>query len=266
MTQELEITVLGCGNSTGVPAIGNYWGACDPNEPKNRRTRASIAVKSATTTIIIDTGPDFREQCNRENIADVDAVLYTHHHSDHVMGIDELRVLKFRNQKDCIPIYLSMDTLEDLETRFTYLFKGGNHKLYPPIVQTNIIPLDGYGKIHKIGDIEFIPFEQDHGSCTSLGYRFGDFAYSVDILNLDETAIQTLQGIKTWMVDCAAYKDDNNAVHASIDKIKALNERVGARNIHLTCLSLAADYKTCKDELPNHISPSYDSQKIRAMC
>ena len=249
MSINAEIIVLGCGNSTGVPAIGNYWGECDPNDPKNTRTRSSIVIKTEKTTLIIDTGPDFRQQMNRENISSVDAVLFTHQHNDHVMGIDELRVLKFRNKKDIIPIYGNIETVEDLERRFNYMFKGGNHKIYPPILQTNILSIDAYGKENRINDIAFMPFEQDHGSCKSLGYRFGEFAYSVDILDLDETAIKTLKGIKTWIVDCAAYKDDNNAVH-------------GAKDVYLTSLSLSANYQTLIDELPNGFHPTYDGMRM----
>ncbi|NCT40889.1 MAG: MBL fold metallo-hydrolase, partial [Alphaproteobacteria bacterium] len=142
------------------------------------------------------------------------------------------------------------------------MFKGGNHKIYPPILQTNILSIDAYGKENRINDIAFMPFEQDHGSCKSLGYRFGEFAYSVDILDLDETAIKTLKGIKTWIVDCAAYKDDNNAVHAGIDKIIALNKRIGAKDVYLTSLSLSANYQTLIDELPNGFHPTYDGMRM----
>ena len=264
MSKTLEITVLGCGNSTGIPAIGNYWGECDPDEPKNARTRSSILIKSKKSTVIVDTGPDFRQQLNRENVNNIDAVLFSHQHNDHVMGIDEIRVLKFRNKKENIPIYANPETIEDLETRFKYLFKGGEHKLYPPIVQTNIITIDAYGKEGTVGDIPYIPFEQDHGSCMSVGYRFGDFAYSVDILDLDKTAIETLQGINTWLVDCAAYKDDHNVVHAGINKIIALNKQIKAKHVYLTSLSLSMDYQTMLNELPDGFKPSYDGMKLSA--
>lgn len=258
----LKFTILGCGNSTGVPAIGNYWGACDPDEPKNRRTRSSLLVQSSQTTLMIDTGPDFRNQLNREDISDIDAVLYSHQHSDHVIGMDELRVLKFRNQKELMPIYGNQVTIDELERRFDYLFKGGDHKIYPPIVQKNVLTQADYGHVQQIGDIAFVPFEQDHGSCLSIGYRFGDVAYSIDILNLDEAAIRTLHGITTWIVDCAAYKDNENAVHASLDKIFELNKHINAQHVYLSSLSLAADYHTLISELPQGYYPCYDGLVI----
>ncbi|MGH1398683.1 MAG: MBL fold metallo-hydrolase [Alphaproteobacteria bacterium] len=258
----LKFTILGCGNSTGVPAIGNFWGDCDPKEPKNRRTRSSLLVQSDETTLVIDTGPDFRNQLNRENINNINAVLYTHQHSDHVIGMDELRVLKFRNKKEFMPIYSNEITLNELESRFYYLFKGGNHEIYPPIVQKNIISDDQFGHVQQIGDIEFIPFKQDHGSCMSLGYRFGDTAYSIDILDLNDTAIETLRGIRTWIVDCAAYKDNNNAVHASLDKIIALNDRIKAENVFLSSLSLSADYQSLLNDLPAGFAPCYDGMVV----
>ena len=191
-----QVTILGCGNSSGVPAVGNYWGACDPDEPKNTRTRCSIAVQSDKTTIVIDTGPDFRHQINRENISKLTAVFYTHAHSDHVAGIDDLRVFRFRN-KALVPIYANKETLQTLGMRVPYLIDGGDHTLYPPVLEPNEITPAMFGRSMAIGDIEFTPFEQDHGTVMTLGYRFGDFGYSVDIHKLDDRAVETLQGVKT---------------------------------------------------------------------
>lgn len=261
MTQA-KITILGCGNSTGIPAIGNYWGACDPNEPKNQRLRSSMLIETDATKIIVDTGPDFRQQLNRINISDLDAVLYSHFHGDHVQGMDELRVIKHRNQKEYVKIYGNRETIRDLKRRFDYLFHGGNHPLYPPIVQPHEIAPDDYGTQIQIGDIPLTPFEQDHGSCMSLGYRFGDAGYSVDILKLEDAAIETLTGIKTWIVDCAAYKDTQNAVHANLDTIFALNKHIGAQNVWLTSLSLTMDYQTLCDELPDGYKPAYDGLEL----
>lgn len=254
-----KVTILGCGNSTGVPAIGNVWGACDPDEPKNRRMRASIAVQSEKTAIIIDTGPDFREQINHSGIGTFDAVLYTHAHSDHVAGIDELRVITFR-QKKRTPIYGNAWSIEDLRKRYDYLFSGNNHELYPVVVEPHVIT--DFGTAITIGDITFTPFEQDHGTCKTVGYRFGDFGYSTDMLTLDTKATQTLQGIKTWLVDAAAYKNPDNPVHAGIGEVIRLNALIGAEQVYLTSLALPMDYRTLCNELPHGYAPAWDGLNL----
>ncbi len=259
--RELKITILGCGNSTGVPAIGNYWGACDPNERKNRRSRSSITVQSDVTTLVIDTGPDFRNQLNNANINHIDAVLYTHHHSDHMNGIDELRVIRFRGGK-LVDAYMNQETYDDITPRFDYMFSGGKIDLYPPIVSPTVFSPKDYGQTMRAGDIEFIPFVQDHGSCSSVGFRFGDFAYSLDFLTLDDTAIKSLKGVKTWIVDAAAYNQDNNKVHANLATIYALNKKIGAQRVILSSLSLSMDYQTLANELPTGYEPAFDGMKL----
>ncbi|MEZ5813509.1 MAG: MBL fold metallo-hydrolase [Alphaproteobacteria bacterium] len=263
MNKTANITVLGCGNSTGVPAICNYWGACDPNEPKNIRTRCSIAVQTDETTLIIDTGPNFREQINRENITRIDGILYTHAHSDHVNGIDELRVISRKSDK-LVKIYGNKGTLEDLKHRFNYMFKGGEIDLYPPILDPKELNKDHFGRVQSFKDLKFTPFIQNHGTIDSVGYRFGDFAYSVDIWDIDNTAIKTLSGIKTWLVDCAAYKSPNQ-VHANLEKIYAFNEQIKAKTVYLTSLSLEMDYQTLCNELPKDYKPAYDGLKLECL-
>ncbi len=255
----LKITVLGCGNSTGVPAIGDYWGACDPKEPKNIRTRCSITLQSEKTTLIIDTGPDFSRQMTREKISTLDAVLYTHAHGDHINGIDELRVITLRNKK-LTPIYGNSWTMKDLQDRYVYMFKGNNHELYPPLLTANVI--ENYGQPTTVGDITFTPFNQDHGTCETVGYRFGDFGYSTDILNLDHTAIKTLSGIKTWLVDGCGYKQADNAVHANLETVYKLNDQIGAEQVFITSLSLGMDYATLKGELRKGYEPAHDGLKL----
>jgi len=255
---DLKLTILGCGNSTGVPAVGNFWGHCDPQEPKNHRRRCSVAVQSTDTTLIIDTGPDFREQVNAHNISQLDGILYTHEHADHMHGIDDLRFYRFK-QQNLVPTYLSGHTYKIVQDRFGYMFDGGNHVIYKPILAPNIVE---FGREYRCGEVAFTPFAQDHGSCISTGYRFGNLAYSVDLIDLDEAAIETLRGIETWIVDAAAYKNENNAVHATIDKIIALNENIGAAKIILTSLSIDMDYKTLCRDLPPHIRPAFDGMVI----
>lgn len=253
----LRVTILGCGNSSGVPGIGNYWGACDPAEPKNLRMRASIAVQSETTSLVIDTGPDFRHQMNRAAIETLDAVLYTHGHADHVAGIDDLRAFHFRS-KTLVPIHANGETLEMLKARVPYLFQGGDHAIYPPILEPHEIAARDFGRALKIGDISFLSFEQDHGSCHSVGYRFGDFAYCVDMHRLDERALEILRGVKIWIVDGAAYKDESNPVHAHLTRLYAYQEQIQAQKVYVTSLSLAMDYRKLMEELPAGFFPAYD--------
>ena len=165
----MRVTILGCGASGGVPRIGNDWGACDPDEPRNRRTRASILVETDHTRILVDTSPDLRQQCLDRDVADFDAVVYTHAHADHCHGIDEIRVLAGRNRRP-MPIYAAADTLGLLQDRFAYAF-GEPGSPYPPILDPHRI--DGP---FTVGDLNVTPFAQDHGGVTTLGLRFGTFA------------------------------------------------------------------------------------------
>ena len=253
------VTVMGCGNSSGVPSVGNYWGLCDPNEPKNRRTRCSLAVQTDNTTIIIDTGPNFQEQMNHNNIPSLDFVLYSHHHGDHINGIDDLRSLYFRRGKKVIDIFTSQESLNELQTRFHYLFSGGNNAdFYPPILKGNAFQSQNYRQLNSLGDVDFIPFEMDHGTCMSVGYRFGDLSYCVDMKSLSEAALATIKGSKIWIVDGAAYKHANHAVHADLETLYEYNKIIGAEQVYVTCLSPQMDYKMLSAELPDSFFPAYD--------
>lgn len=259
----VQAIILGCGNSSGVPGMGNYWGHCDPSEPKNRRGRSSLAVVSERTTLVIDTGPDFREQFNRENLKTPDAVFYTHSHSDHCHGIDDLRSFYFRGHQKPMPVYFNADTHADLYHRFKYLFDGGNNEFfYPPLLTANIFSDEDYGQAHTIGDISFIPFIVDHGSCTCTGFRFGDLAYTVDMKSLDDTALGLLKGVKTWIVDAAAYQIRHNAVHANIEDIIAYNKVVQAEAVYLSSLTTQMDYRTLLGELPKGFAPAFDGMRL----
>lgn len=259
----LKFTILGCGNSTGVPTIGNYWGQCDPEEPKNRRTRSSLLVQSQNTTLVIDTGPDFKEQINRTDVQTLDAVLYTHEHSDHVNGIDELRVMRYKSGA-LVPIYGHKDTINELKQRFKHILEGGKGSLYPPLVEPYSFKPSDYGVVHTIGDIEYIPFIQDHDTCESVGYRFGDLGYSVDILTLDDAAIETLKGIKTWIVDCAGYGKYDYVAHANFETVQDLNKKISAQSVYLSSLGTGLDYNCLLNELPEGYEPAYDGLIIES--
>ncbi|HPQ50737.1 MAG: MBL fold metallo-hydrolase [Alphaproteobacteria bacterium] len=257
------ITILGCGDSAGVPRIGGEWGACDPNEPKNARTRPSLLVQTETSTVVVDTGPDFREQLTREKILDLNGVLYTHGHSDHVNGMDELRSFH-RRQKKHLPIFLDAPTKEELYARFDYIFEQKS-SYYPAVAEPHVMEDSDFGFPHHLGDIEFTPFLQDHGDgARSLGYRFGQVGYSTDMVDLDKKAIETLKGIKIWIADCADYHRPNGFFHANIDRLQKLNKQICAEYVVLVHMGISMDYEEVRNSCPDGYLPAFDGMKIKS--
>lgn len=255
-----KLTLLGSGNSAGVPSLFGHWGACDPAEPKNRRRRACAIITQGDKVLVIDTGPDFRDQINDAGLTRIDAVFYTHYHGDHVHGIDELRYIAQSGGR--LDVYGNASTLDNLQTRFSYLFAGSPDGLYQPILKSHMIGEAQYGKPTTIGGIACVPFEQDHGTCLSTGLRVGDLAYSVDLVNLDAAGIEVIRGVRTWVVDGGAYHHENPLVHAGLPRLYALNEKIGARTVVVVNLSAKMDYRTLCAELRPGFVPGYDGMEI----
>ncbi len=253
-----KLIILGCGGSAGVPAIGNWWGACDPNEPKNIRTRPSIALKTKDKLVIVDTGPDFREQMNREKLGAPDAVIITHTHFDHVNGIDELRTFQRQDKERTFPTYGMADTLKSLQAHAHYMFQPSENGFYRTVCVPHEIKL---GK-NVIENIPMQMFEQEHGTMPTLGIRIGNVAYSTDVKRLDGFAMETLEGVVTWIVDGAGYHNRSNPVHACIEEIAEMNEKIGAKQVFLTHMPPIMDYKTMVKELPDNFAPAYDGLAI----
>jgi phosphoribosyl 1,2-cyclic phosphate phosphodiesterase len=253
-----ELIILGCGGSAGVPAIGNWWGNCDPQEPRNRRTRPSIALKTETTLVIVDSGPDFREQINREKLGCPDAIIITHEHSDHVNGLDECRVLQ-RLHKRKFDVYATETTMKRLASRLDYMFIETEDGFYPAVCSAvKVVPDADI----TIGDIVLTPFEQDHGTIKSLGLRIGNIGYSTDVKKLEATPIETLTGIDTWIVDGGGHYEPKNPVHASIHEVIEMNKKIGAKKVILTHLPPTMDYQTLSHELPKGFEPAYDGMTL----
>jgi len=257
-----RVTILGCGGSGGVPLVTGYWGACDPANPKNRRMRASIAVEMPDTTIMVDTGPDFHIQTLTYRIKNIGAVLYTHGHSDHVNGIDELRYLKYI-QKQNIDIWGDLNTLSELQARFAHMFVASPDGIYEAVVNTHVFNDDDFGRPHLIAGHPVVPYWQKHGTAgRSVGYRFGNFAYSTDVSGLDDAAFEALKGVDTWLVDCAQFGSDFTVVHANFDMVAEWNTIVKARRVILTHMTPRIDYKAMADYLPKGYEPAYDGMVI----
>lgn len=252
----MEVTILGCGTSGGVPRIGNEWGACDPKEPKNRRRRCSILVKEQDTTVLIDTSPDIREQLLDAKIGKLDGVVWTHEHADQCHGIDELRVLAIRN-RERVNVWSDKKTLDILTTRFDYCFRQLDGNPYPAILKEHLIT-----KPFSIGDIDFIPFDQDHGSITSLGFRMGTIGYSNDLVNLDDHGFEILAGVDTWIVDAMRYTP--HPTHVNLETALKWIERLKPRRAVLTNMHVDLDYQTLCRDLPDGVEPAYDGMVITA--
>ena len=254
----MKLRILGCGTSSGVPRIGNDWGDCDPANPKNRRRRASIIVESETTRILVDTSPDLREQLLSADVADVDAVIWTHDHADHCHGIDDLRQL-FHARGRPVNGYARQETLDSLQNRFAYAFHGRDG--YPPTVSGHLLQDDW-----TVGDIRIRVTDQPHGNITSAGLRFdgpqGSIGYSTDFNILTDNMHTLFEGLDVWAVDALRYKPHPTHPHLAqtLAWIRALN----VRHAVLTHMDQSMDYATLAAKLPAGIEPGWDGMEIMA--
>ncbi|WEK06007.1 MAG: MBL fold metallo-hydrolase [Candidatus Devosia phytovorans] len=264
--QRIVATILGCGSSGGVPRIGNAWGVCDPDEPRNRRRRCALLIEawgddsSEPTRVLIDTGPDLREQLLDARVDRVEAVLYTHAHADHFHGIDDLRVLALHNRKR-VDVYFTEETGVRIREAFGYCFVTPPGSDYPPILNAHEITagqtlmVDGPG-----GTIELIAFEQEHGNITSLGFRVKDFAYSVDLSGFPEASLPAISGLELWVVD--ALRPTPHPSHLSLPETLDWIARMAPRQAVLSDMHIDLDYATTDAETPAHVTPAFDGMQI----
>jgi phosphoribosyl 1,2-cyclic phosphate phosphodiesterase len=260
----MRFTILGCGSSPGVPRIGGDWGACDPHNPKNRRRRSALLVQrisgEGVTTVVIDTGPDFREQMIDANVAFADGVVFTHAHADHIHGLDDLRSFVI-NRRRLVEIYADEETSERLHDAFGYCFKTPEGSRYPPILRENRIEADvPFTITGEGGPIDILPFRQIHGDITSLGFRFGHLAYSSDVSDLDDMALSHLANLDLWIVD--ALQNRPHPSHFSLAETLQWIENVGPKRALLTHMHVPLDYDTVMRETPPHVQPAHDGLVI----
>lgn len=260
----MRFTILGCGSSPGVPRIGEDWGNCDPNNPKNRRLRSSLLIEKfgadGKTVVVIDTGPDFRQQMLNAKIEAADGVVYTHAHADHIHGIDDLRSFLI-NRRKVVDIWADAYTSDRLHQAFGYCFATPEGSSYPPILSEHRIvagtnfSIDGAG-----GSIEFQPYEQQHGDIVSLGFRIGDLAYSSDVSGLDERALPHLQNLNVLIIDALQYRPHRS--HFNLEQTLEWIEKLNPTHAVLTHMHTPLDYQTVMDETPGHVVPAYDGMVI----
>jgi phosphoribosyl 1,2-cyclic phosphate phosphodiesterase len=248
----MKVTILGCGGSGGVPLVGDYWGACDPNNPKNRRLRVSILVEEAGAAILVDTSPDLRQQALTAGMKKLDAVLYTHGHADHLNGIDDLRPFN-RLIDRAIDVYGSPATLREIAARFAYVFEPIKPGIgfYKPV----LTPHEVTGPF-EIGGVRIVPFDQDHGFSKTTGYRIGDMAYSPDVVNLSDAAFEALSGLELWIVDCLRFEP--HETHAHFDKALSWIARAKPKRAVLIHMNHSVDFEELARRCPPGVEPAYD--------
>jgi phosphoribosyl 1,2-cyclic phosphate phosphodiesterase len=264
MIAELTFTILGCGSSMGVPRPALGWGACDPNNPKNRRRRTSLLVErrdgAGRTRVLVDTSPDLREQLLDAGVDWLDGVLFTHPHADHIHGIDDLRPL-FVKKRRRIDTYFDEPTSRNVTARFRYCFETPPGSEYPPIATEHRIEagrrltIAGEG-----GAIDVLPILQHHGDIPSLGFRFGNLAYCCDLSGFPDESLPALSGLDVWILDALRYAPHPS--HFSVSDALAWIERIRPTRAILTNMHSDLDYQELRGRLPPHVEPAHDGLQI----
>lgn len=264
----LKFTILGCGSSGGVPRPALGWGDCDPGNPKNRRRRTSLLVEGrqgnhstgGVTRVLVDTSPDLREQMLDAEVDWLDGVLYTHEHADHTHGIDDLRAF-FLKRRRRVDVYLDEATAASVRAKFGYCFASPPGSDYPPIVTEHRLAAGAPVTVEgKGGPVAALPFLQDHGDISSLGFRFGNVAYSADLSGLPPNSLPALTGLDVWIVDALRYR--SHPSHFSLDDALGWIERLKPRRAILTNLHADLDYEVLRGKLPVHVVPAFDGMSF----
>ena len=248
----MKITLLGTGTSQGIPVIGCECEACLSNDTRDDRLRSGILVQSKSINILVDTGPDLRQQLLKTAIKHVDGVLYTHEHNDHVIGLDDIRPFNFIQRKD-IPCYGLPRVLKDIESRFAYVFAKNP---YPGAPRATLNPIEP-GKSIYIGDLEILPIEVMHGSLPIVGYRFGDFAFITDVSFISEESKNFLKGSKVIVI--SALRKSPHHSHFTLNEAVEVVKELKIEKAYLTHISHMMGITTeWEKELPDNIFPAYD--------
>ncbi|TMJ17183.1 MAG: MBL fold metallo-hydrolase [Alphaproteobacteria bacterium] len=252
----MEVRILGSGTSSGVPRVGNDWGECDPSNPRNRRRRVAILVTWGKTRILVDTGPDLREQLLDADVREVEAVIWTHDHADHCHGIDDLRQLYHARQRP-VTGYARPDSLEVIQQRFAYAFdgKGG----YPAVVDGNVLP-----DHMNLGGLSIRTVDQPHGAIISAGLRFDaggkSIVYSTDFNEMTDRMRAMIEGVDLWIVDSLRRRP--HPTHPHLQQVLAWVKELSPARTLLTHLDNSMDYDTLVAELPDGVEPAYDNQIV----
>jgi phosphoribosyl 1,2-cyclic phosphate phosphodiesterase len=252
----LKVRILGCGTSTGVPKIGNEWGQCDPDEPRNARLRTSILVESDGERILVDCGPDLRQQLLSAGVGRLDGVIVTHAHGDHCHGIDELRPVAAATGGP-LPLHARPDVLAELRERFGYAFDQSD--FYRPIVEGREV-----GAELRFGGAVARFVDQPHGGPTSLGIRVDEgpraIAYAIDFSDLTADMAKLYDGVDVWIADCLTRTP--HPTHMHLDGVLGLAKDLRVGQVYLVHMGNGLDYRTLVAELPDWAAPAHDGLEI----
>jgi phosphoribosyl 1,2-cyclic phosphate phosphodiesterase len=250
----LEVIVLGCGSSAGTPVIGCHCPTCSSDDKRNQRTRASTLISANGVNFLIDTGPDLRQQALRENIERVDAVLYTHPHSDHLNGIDDLRAYCYQ-QRGVVPLFGNAFTLDSIQQRFPYAFFPPSQYWDKPVLSANVVE-----QAFEFQGIKVTPIPVMHGTWPIYGYRIGNVAYITDVSAIPDSSRHLLQGLDLLLLD--SLRRVPHPTHFSFEQAVVEAQRIGAQQTLLIHMTHELSYQDMAAALPDNIVPAYDGLRI----
>lgn len=251
----VTITVLGSGTSVGVPTIGCDCAVCHSDDPRDKRLRPSVYVKYGDHGVLIDTTPDFRQQILRANIKRIDAILFTHSHADHIMGLDDVRPFNFK-QGGVIPIYGSAETLDNIRKCFHYIFNDHKTESSRPRLITNIFDSAPV----EICGLAFTPIRLFHGKGTVYGFRFGDAAYLTDHSDIPAESMELLQGLDVLFLDALRHRP--HPTHSTVERSLQSVEKLAPQRAFFTHICHDLPHAATEEKLPQNVRLAYDGLEI----
>jgi len=254
----IQVVVLGSGTSTGVPMIGCECEVCQSGDPRDKRLRPSLLVRFGSREVLIDTGPDLRQQALRASMRRLDAILITHRHADHILGLDDVRPFNFVTRSS-VPLYGSAEVLEAIRHAFAYAFSDAESLSSRPKIQLFEIRQDGPVNIHGL---EFQPIPVIHGDTVCMGFRFGNVAYLTDFREVPETSLEKLQGLDILFLDALRHKP--HPTHSTVESSLKLAEVLRAKRTFFTHISHDLSHAGTEASLPENIRLAYDDLTLES--
>ena len=251
----IKITVLGSGTSVGVPTIGCRCSVCCSEDPRDNRLRPSVLVSYDGHNVLIDTTPDFRTQALRARIERLDAILFTHDHADHILGLDDVRPYNFR-QKTPIPIYASPETMQSIQRVFVYIFDGAKKASSVP----QLVPVEINGRPFELFGLTFEPIPVLHGAATIYGYRFGNAAYLTDHSDIPAESMERLRGLDVLFLD--ALRRNPHPTHSTVERSVRTARELQPRRAFFTHICHDLPHARTEEALPPNVRLAYDGLEI----